>query len=183
VPAPTWRLIAQDLGDIAGKSVLDIGCNAGYMSFECKKLGAAKVVGIDSSLGSGEVSFIEQAKFCREVLGLDVSFEESSLFDYRPKRPFDIVLFCGVLYHLENFTLALDRLATLVRPRAGTVVIETAIEPVTQTTPGDAAYQGDPTTNFVPSVRLLLTLLWERDFQPFLVRDLTTRAMVFTHAA
>ena len=33
IPAPLWRVIAKDLPDITGWRVLDIGCNAGYMSF------------------------------------------------------------------------------------------------------------------------------------------------------
>ena len=34
--------------DLAGKSVLDIGCNAGFYSVEMKRRGAGRVVGIDS---------------------------------------------------------------------------------------------------------------------------------------
>ena len=34
--------------DLTGKTVLDIGCNAGFYSLEMKRRGAARVVGIDS---------------------------------------------------------------------------------------------------------------------------------------
>lgn len=112
--------------------MLDIGCNAGYMSFECKKLGADYVLGIDSNLGS-DVSFVEQATFCRDALGLDIEFREQSLFEEIPEAPFHVVLFCGVLYHLENWADALDRIKELVLPKTGRIVLETAIEPVTQT--------------------------------------------------
>src|SRR4051794_31532387 len=64
IPAPLWRLIAKDLPDLTGWRVLDIGCNAGFMSFESKRLGAGYVLGIDSNLGATR-SFIDQAEFCR----------------------------------------------------------------------------------------------------------------------
>src|SRR2546426_403943 len=34
--------------DLAGASVLDIGCNAGFYSIEMKRRGAGRVLGIDS---------------------------------------------------------------------------------------------------------------------------------------
>ena len=33
--------------DLSGKSVLDIGCNAGFYSLEMKRRGAARVLGVD----------------------------------------------------------------------------------------------------------------------------------------
>jgi 2-polyprenyl-3-methyl-5-hydroxy-6-metoxy-1,4-benzoquinol methylase len=179
IPAPLWRRIEPDLGDIRSQRVLDIGCNAGYMSFECKKLGAAYVLGIDNSLGAPR-SFIEQAQFCRGALDLDVDFREESFFAFEPDEPFDVVLFCGVLYHLENWADGLDKLRTLVRPGTGRVVIETAIEPVTQTYYEGKTYLGDTLSFFVPSIRVLLTLLDERGFHAQIVRDIGTRAIVFT---
>jgi SAM-dependent methyltransferase len=181
IPAPLWRLIARDLPDLSGRSVLDIGCNAGYMSFESKRLGAAYVLGIDSNLGAG-TSFIEQAEFCREALGLDVEFRVQSFFDLEPETPFDVVLFCGVLYHLEDYASALDKVAALAAPGGGLIVLETAIEPVTLTLPGDAVYHGDSTTFFVPSLEVLVALLRERDFGVEIVRDLGTRAIAFLRA-
>jgi tRNA (mo5U34)-methyltransferase len=35
--------------DLTGKSVLDIGCNAGFYSVEMKRRGAARVLGIDAA--------------------------------------------------------------------------------------------------------------------------------------
>ena len=65
------------------------------------------MLGIDSNLGAG-TSFIDQAVFCRDVLGLDVEFREESFFALEPE-PFDLVLFCGVLYHLEDYATAIDK--------------------------------------------------------------------------
>jgi 2-polyprenyl-3-methyl-5-hydroxy-6-metoxy-1,4-benzoquinol methylase len=180
IPGPLWRLIEKDLPEITGWRTLDIGCNAGYMSFAAKRLGAGHVLGIDSNLGAGR-SFIEQAEFCREVLGLDVEFREQSMFDLE-EEPFHLVLFCGVLYHLEDYATALDKVASLAVPETGLIVLETAINPVTLTLPGRADFHGDTSTYFVPSVPVLLELLRERRFSIEIVRDIGTRAIVFMRA-
>ena len=160
--------------------MLDIGCNAGYMSFAAKRMGADHVLGIDSNLGAA-TSFIDQAEFCRSVLGLDVEFREQSFFDFSPEQPFSLVFFCGVIYHLEDFASALDKVATLAEPGTGLIVLETAIEPVTVTTPGEQEYFGDSSTYFVPSEGVLLELIRERGFTVDLVRKFGTRAVVFMH--
>jgi 2-polyprenyl-3-methyl-5-hydroxy-6-metoxy-1,4-benzoquinol methylase len=181
IPAPLWRVIAKDLPDITGWRVLDIGCNAGYMSFASKRLGAGTVLGVDTNLGAG-TSFVEQATFCRDVLGLDVEFREQSFFDVEPEQPFDLVLFCGVLYHLEDYATALDKVKALTVPTHGLVVLETASEPVTMTCPGMAAYNGDTSTYFVPSLAVLLELVRERGFRVEIVRNLGARIVLFMRA-
>ena len=178
IPGPLWRVIAKDLPDLTGMRVLDIGCNAGYMSFEAKRLGAASVLGVDSNLGAG-TSFVDQATFCRDVLGLDVEFREQSFYDLKDEAPFDLVLFCGVLYHLEDYARALDAIAALAVPVHGLIVLETAIESVTLTLPGMADYHGDTSTYFVPSFGVLLELVRERGFRIEIARDIGGRAVLF----
>src|SRR5690242_8806459 len=47
-PRMVWRAIAPALPqDLSGKSVLDVGCNAGFFSLELKRRGAARVLGVD----------------------------------------------------------------------------------------------------------------------------------------
>ena len=179
IPAPLWNVVLPLLDDVGGKSVLDIGCNAGFMSFEMKKLGAASVLGIDSNLGA-PVSFLEQAKFCRAALGIDVDFHEVSLFDFDPEARFDVVLFCGVLYHLENFATGVEKVASLVRP-GGQVILETASEDRTRTTYG-VGYHGDTTTFFVPSPGLLRVLVEEYDFTVEEERPLPSRTVMALRA-
>ena len=53
------------------------------------------------------------------MLGLDVEFREQSLLDLDVERPYDLVLFCGVLYHLEDYATGLDRLRSFVTPATG----------------------------------------------------------------
>lgn len=90
--------------DLTGKSVLDIGCNAGFYSLEMKRRGAARVVGIDS-----DERYLEQARFASEVVGADVEFRQLPVWDVaRLGERFDLVIFMGVLYHLRHPLLALD---------------------------------------------------------------------------
>jgi len=183
IPRPLWELILRDLGDVRGQRVLDIGCNAGYMSFECKKLGAEYVLGVDNDLGAPGTSFIDQASFCAEVLKLDVEFRKASMFELGQLEPFDLVLFCGVFYHLENWADSLDVLRQLVVPDRGRIVLETAIEPVTQTLYEGKHYHGDPATFFVASAEVLLTLVRERGYEVRVARNLGTRALLFLSSA
>ena len=48
--------------DLTGKTVLDIGCNAGFYSMEMKRRGAARVVGLDS-----DERYLGQARFAARV--------------------------------------------------------------------------------------------------------------------
>jgi len=104
-PAVKWRKFAGAIpADLAGASVLDIGCNGGFYSIEMKRRGAWRVVGIDPDQG-----YLEQAKFAAEVAELDISFMQLSVYDVGAlSERFDIVLFMGVLYHLRHPLLALD---------------------------------------------------------------------------
>ncbi|MDP9039783.1 MAG: TIGR04290 family methyltransferase [Acidobacteriota bacterium] len=87
-----------------GMSVLDIGCNAGFYSFEMKRRGASRVLGIDT-----DERYLRQARFAAEVLGADVEFRRVAVWDVAALgERFDLVIFMGVLYHLRHPLLALD---------------------------------------------------------------------------
>lgn len=104
-PAVKWRRFARAIPeDLSGKSVLDIGCNAGFYSMEMKRRRAARVLSLDSS-----ETYLAQARFAAEVSGLDIEFRRMSVYDVgQLGERFDIVLFLGVLYHLRHPLLALD---------------------------------------------------------------------------
>jgi len=90
--------------DLEGRSVLDIGCNAGFYAIEMKRRNAGRVLGIDS-----DPHYLRQAEFAAEQLGADVEFQQMSVYEIgRLKEKFDLVIFMGVLYHLRHPLLALD---------------------------------------------------------------------------
>jgi tRNA (mo5U34)-methyltransferase len=91
--------------DLAGRSVLDIGCNGGFYAIEMKRRGAGRVVAIDS-----DDDYLNQARFAAEVSGFrDIEFAKLDVYDVgRLGERFDLVIFMGVLYHLRHPLLALD---------------------------------------------------------------------------
>ncbi|WP_075217536.1 TIGR04290 family methyltransferase [Mongoliimonas terrestris] len=104
-PAVKWkRFEAAIPADLTGRTVLDIGCNAGFYAIEMKKRGAERVVGIDF-----DEDYLAQARFAAEMAGQDIEFRRLSVYDVAALgERFDVVIFMGVLYHLRHPLLALD---------------------------------------------------------------------------
>src|SRR5947199_6895490 len=74
-PTVKWKRFAHAIpSDLTGKSVLDIGCNAGFYSLEMKRRGAARVLGIDSS-----EEYLAQARFASEVSDAQIEFRKLSV--------------------------------------------------------------------------------------------------------
>lgn len=104
-PEVKWRRFAHAVPkDLRGKTVLDIGCNAGFYSIEMKRRGASRVVAIDHDAG-----YLAQARFAAETNGMEIDFREMDVYSIAQLgERFDVVLFLGVLYHLRHPLLALD---------------------------------------------------------------------------
>lgn len=108
-----WRSLCDHLPtDLRGKTVLDVGCNAGHHSFELAKRGA-EVLGIDP-----DPRCLEQARWARKKLGLhnQVRFRRMQVYDLAQyERTFDIVLCLDVFQYLRYPMLALDLLVRRTR--------------------------------------------------------------------
>ncbi len=95
-------------GSLAGKRVLEIGCNAGFWSIQARLAGAESVLGIDLSPKN-----VEQAELILEITGLD-RIEYRVLNAYEVSEAslgrYDIVFFLGMLYHVDKPIEALERL-------------------------------------------------------------------------
>jgi len=191
------------LGDLEGKTVLDIGAWDGYFSFRAEQAGAARVVALDHYVWSLELSWFSAPEEARRQLyvdnGLDpnipvLAHEIPGLWD--PARlpgqigfatarralesgvepqvgdlmeldldalgTFDVVLYLGVLYHVEDPLRALRRLRAVTRELA---VVETAIAAVpgfehvelAQFFPG-SELDDDPTNWWTPNLKALTGL-------------------------
>lgn len=113
-PATKWAQLAAWIpADLTGWTALDVGCNAGFYSFELARRGA-HVVGIDV-----DPLFLEQACWARTQFGFDeaqVEFRLAQLYELgRSTERFDLVLFMGVFYHLRYPLLGLDIVAEKAR--------------------------------------------------------------------
>jgi 2-polyprenyl-3-methyl-5-hydroxy-6-metoxy-1,4-benzoquinol methylase len=117
---PVLRLMNKI--DFRGKRVVDVGCRDGLFSFQAERLGAAEVLGIDTSLSLGATELLIPFFKSR------VQMREMSLFDLRTDQHgvFDVVLFPGVLYHLRYPFSALKTLSDLL-PDGGRMIVETII--------------------------------------------------------
>jgi SAM-dependent methyltransferase len=108
--------------DLAGKSVLDVGCRDGLFSFEVERRGAAPILGIDNDLSRPAVEFLIP------YLQSSVRMVQMNLYDLEvhPDERYDVVIFAGVLYHLRFPFYGLKRIADAVKP-GGLMILETAI--------------------------------------------------------
>jgi tRNA (mo5U34)-methyltransferase len=104
-PSFKWKSFEHAIPrDLRGKTVLDIGCNAGFYSLEMKRRGADRVVAIDH-----DERYLAQARFAAQVVGADIEFHRLSVYEVgQLGEKFDWVIFMGVLYHLRHPLLALD---------------------------------------------------------------------------
>jgi cyclopropane fatty-acyl-phospholipid synthase-like methyltransferase len=97
------------LGDLSGKSVLDIGCGTGRYMFEAVKRGASDVVGLDAASGA-----LDAARKMADDLGMQekVAFFQTDFMDYKPEKKFDIIFAVGyfdyILSPLPHLTKMLD---------------------------------------------------------------------------
>lgn len=123
-PRETWEKIARCLpNDLTGKSVLDVGCNAGFYAIEAKRRGASRVLGVDA-----QRLHVRQALLVRRALGLDIEYRRMSVYDLtrRSVGQFDVTLALGLIYHCKHLILALERLYEVTKEL---LIIETAILP------------------------------------------------------
>jgi SAM-dependent methyltransferase len=101
---------------------LDVACNEGWFSIQLALRGASSVLGVDL-----RNEHIEVATTINGAAGLpDLSFQQGDLFNLRPDDvgTFDVTLFLGVLYHLDNPVDALRLVRSLTN---GICVIETQV--------------------------------------------------------
>jgi tRNA (mo5U34)-methyltransferase len=153
-------LEAFDRIDFRGKTVLDIGCWDGLWSFEAEKRGAAEVYATDLTsqrTNAGQPTFL----LAHEALRSNVKYHPSvSVFDIATLgvQDFDIVLFCGVYYHLRCPLRALACLRSVMRD-GGLLVIEG--DAIFGTTESIARFHyhdwhfGDPSNWWIPSIPCL----------------------------
>ena len=131
-PRFKWDAIAPHLpADLSGVDAVDVGCNAGFHSFELAKRGA-RVTALDH-----DPRYLEQARWAAgrlvEELPTPPTFRRGSVYDLAvpdPDEPglFGLVWFMGVFYHLRHPLLALDILADRCRP-GGLLVFQTLTLP------------------------------------------------------
>lgn len=107
---PLVRLLG---GSLAGKRVLDLGCNAGFWSLCAAQSGCDYVLGID-----GRQMHIDQANLvfrANEIHPASYNFVRGDIFDVLQHDigTFDIVLCLGLLYHISKHMTLLEAISRL----------------------------------------------------------------------
>ena len=112
-PRFKWDEIAPFVPeDLSGWRALDVGCNAGFYTFQLAQRGA-DVLSIDV-----DPRYLEQARWAAVKYGLErrIRFRQIEVYELaQSAERFDLVLFMGVFYHLRYPLLALDLLARRTR--------------------------------------------------------------------
>ena len=149
-PAFKWEQIESCLPrDLSGARALDIGCNAGFYSFQLADRGAA-VLALDL-----DEHYLQQGRWAAQYLDPEgrVEFRQGSVYDLVDlEGAFEVVLFMGVLYHLRYPLLGLDLVAEKV---GGTMVLQTL------TMPGEES-PGTPEDVDIDERKRLLEPAWPR---------------------
>jgi tRNA (mo5U34)-methyltransferase len=100
---------------------IDMACHQGWFAIQTALRGA-RVRGVDV-----RPEHVERAQLIASLAGLeDIEFEQGNLYELSPQRSgtYDLTLFLGVLYHLENPVGALKVARSLTRELC---VIETQV--------------------------------------------------------
>ncbi|MBZ4017738.1 class I SAM-dependent methyltransferase [Streptomyces purpurogeneiscleroticus] len=93
------------VGDVRGKSVLDVACGTGFYSREFKRRGAADVFGVDIS-----VEMIAAARESEQRDPLGARYEVGDVAELRPlERNFDIAVAVQCLNYAEDIA-AMERM-------------------------------------------------------------------------
>lgn len=131
-----WRRMHEELDaiDLAGKSVLDIGCWDGYWSFYAERRGARSVLAADDR--SQNWSAARGIYLAKELLNssVEINLDVSAYRLTELRRTFDVIFFFGVYYHLFDPFYALAQIRHCCHP--GTLVVIDG--PVAVAVPTDA---------------------------------------------
>jgi tRNA (mo5U34)-methyltransferase len=157
--------------DLSDWSVLDIGANDGFFSFQAEKRGAERVLAVDGPHWTGEYEYIgtvpgrkQHFETARELRNSKVEDLTLDIYDISPEAvgTFDLVLCLGVLYHLAHITRGLEN---AIKVTNELIIVESAVHRDTKTddTPQmiftPEKYARDGTNWWYPNVECLKQMM------------------------
>lgn len=131
-----WQRLANEWTNLAGQTILDVGCGSGYHLWRMRQAGADFVLGIDPT----DLFFYQYLTLQHFIQDQQVQYLPIGL-ESLPARPlFDSVFCMGVLYHRRDPLAFLTQLKQFTKP-GGHLYLETLI------------IEGDEQTCLIPSDR------------------------------
>ena len=158
-PLDLWESIRKPLvKNLDGKRVLDVGCNAGFFSFEMAKRGA-QVLGVDVNqierVFNKNCLPLQQAEWIESKLQTGAKFKEMDFMDCDETTPYDKITFLGVYYHLEDPSAGLAKLNRLLK-MGGEIYVESETHPTeTKYYAKDEVYRLDASNFLIPTPEYL----------------------------
>ncbi len=120
------KSVQELVGDLRGKTVLDIGCGSGLFSIAASALGAKKVIGFDydpNSVSTAKEVLEHIQHWDPDIKADSIEFSANSILnDNLNMEPADVVYSWGVLHHTGDMYKAFEATARLVAPK-GTLAI------------------------------------------------------------
>jgi tRNA (mo5U34)-methyltransferase len=148
--------------DFSDKTVLDVGCNAGYYGFVAKSRGASRVTGVEL-----DPHFVRQARYLATLLGLDVDFLHDDVHNVHTGLGiFDIIICSGLMYHITDPTNVLARMSEVC---ADAILIESEflLDPALTHMARfiEGTYRGDPSNWWIYGPECLEGMVRAAGFQ------------------
>ena len=101
-------------GDLSGFTAMDTGTYDGALAFELERRGATVVA---TDIQDPDRTGFNAAK---SILGSRVQYIRSSVYDIsKAVGKFDLILFCGVYYHLKHPVLAFEEMDKILTSAHG----------------------------------------------------------------
>jgi tRNA (mo5U34)-methyltransferase len=114
--------------DLTGWSVLDIGAWDGFFSFEAERRGARRVVALDHVIWNDPTVGRKGFDLAHRILNSKVEDVDCEVHSISPEKVggiYDLVLFLGVLYHVQHPLLALERVSSVCGKQ---LILETHVD-------------------------------------------------------
>jgi len=116
-----WK--ALDLHDLRGKRVLDVGCNTGFFTFMCERIGSSDSIGIDNAeLAISVANILKNTVYLShgsQFKVLDVNKAESL-------GKFDCIIALSMLHYIPNQDEIIKKLYGMLNP-GGVLKLEMGI--------------------------------------------------------
>lgn len=148
---------------VRGRSVLDIGCYDGFMSFAMKDFGASRVVSNDYYVWKVDKQIEECYDLASVFRGDGVEKLVLPLDHISPQSvgQFQVVLFAGIFYHLMDPIAVLKNVSAVASEQ---LILETHMDALDVDRPAmifypDDSLNNDPTNWWGPNPSLIMHLL------------------------